>query len=197
LALFALTLGRQRNMSFVMGQRIGKELLRLPALVKDVLGQKKKIKKIAKQYKKHGNWFYLGRKYNYPIASEGALKLKEVSYAHAEGYASGEMKHGPIAMIDQNFPSVLIAPQDSVYEKNLSNLEEIKARGGKIIAVATKGDRKISKMADDVLFIPKTLEMLTPILSVVPLQLLAYYVGVEKGFDVDKPKNLAKSVTVE
>lgn len=139
----------------------------------------------------------MGRKYNYPIACEGALKIKEISYIHAEGYPSGEMKHGPIALIDKNFPSVFVVPRDSVYEKNLSGMQEIKARGGKIIAIATEGDKAIKKLADDVIYIPKTLEMLTPLLSVVPLQLLAYYVGTLKGYDVDKPRNLAKSVTVE
>ena len=139
----------------------------------------------------------MGRKYNFPIALEGALKIKEISYVHAEGYPSGEMKHGTIALIDKNFPSIFICPKDSVYEKNLSGIQEIKARGGKIIAIATEGDSSIKKMVDDVIYIPKTLEMLTPLLSVVPLQLLAYYVGIKKGLDVDKPRNLAKSVTVE
>ena len=128
---------------------------------------------------------------------EGALKIKEISYVHAEGYPSGEMKHGPIALIDKDFPSVFIVPKDSVYEKNISGMQEIKARGGKIIAVATQGDREIKKIADDVIYIPKTLEMLTPMLSVIPLQLFAYYFGVSRGYDVDKPRNLAKSVTVE
>ena len=143
------------------------------------------------------HFLYLGRKYNYPVALEGALKLKEVSYIHAEGYGAGEMKHGPIAMIDKNFPTMVIAPSDSMYEKVASNIQEIKARSGKVIAIATEGNKEISKIADDVIYIPKTLEMLTPMLSVMPLHLFAYYVGVLRGYDVDKPRNLAKSVTVE
>jgi len=141
--------------------------------------------------------FYLGRKYNFPIAMEGALKIKEISYIHAEGYASGEMKHGPIALIDKNFPSIILAPKDSVYEKTFSTIEEIKARSGKIVAIATKGSQEVEEHANDVIYIPKTLEMLTPLLSVVPLQILAYYAGTKKGYDVDRPRNLAKSVTVE
>jgi glucosamine--fructose-6-phosphate aminotransferase (isomerizing) len=129
---------------------------------------------------------------------EGALKIKEISYIHAEGYPAGEMKHGPIALIDKDFPSIILAPKDSVYDKTLSAVEEIKARGGKVVVITTQGNKeKIKKYANDVIEIPKTLEILTPLLSVVPLQLLAYYAGVKKGFDVDKPRNLAKSVTVE
>ena len=139
----------------------------------------------------------MGRKYNNPIALEGALKLKELSYIHAEGIPSGEMKHGSIALIDENFPSVFICPQDSVRAKNISNMEEIKSRGGPVIAIATEGDEKIKEIADDIIYIPKTLEMLTPILATAPLQLFAYHTAVLKGLDVDKPRNLAKSVTVE
>ena len=197
LALLTLLLGRQRQMSFVMGKRIAEELDKIPDYIEKMLSNSKKIKKIAAKYLKYGNFLYLGRKYNYPIACEGALKIKEISYVHAEGYPTGEMKHGPIALISKNFPSIFISPRDSVYEKNISGMQEIKARGGKIIAIATKGDKEIKKLADDVIYIPKTLEMLTPLLSVVPLQLFAYYFGVAKGYDVDKPRNLAKSVTVE
>jgi glutamine---fructose-6-phosphate transaminase (isomerizing) len=197
LVLIALTIGRQRQMSLVMAKRIAQELKKIPQLMKTVLRQEKAIKKLAEKYKKYEDWFYLGRKYNYPIAMEGALKIKEIAYVHAEGYASGEMKHGPIALIDKDFPSLFICPKDSVYEKNFSGMEEIKARGGKILAVGTKGDKKIGKIADDMMYIPKTLEMLTPLLSVVALQLFAYYVGIGRGYDVDKPRNLAKSVTVE
>ncbi|MBU2028292.1 glutamine--fructose-6-phosphate transaminase (isomerizing), partial [Patescibacteria group bacterium] len=195
--LLTLFLGRQRDMSLVTGKRITLEMNKIPRLIEEILKQDKAIKKIAKKYAKYQDMLYLGRKYNFPIALEGALKIKEISYVHAEGYPSGEMKHGPIALIDGNFPSIIIAPSDSVYEKNLSGLQELKARGGKIIAIATKGDKKIQKLADDVIYIPKTLEMLTPLLSVVPLQLFAYYVGIQRGLDVDKPRNLAKSVTVE
>ena len=197
LALLALFLGRQRDMSLVTGKRIAMEVNKIPRLIENILKQSKEIKKIARKYAKYQNFLYLGRKYNFPIALEGALKIKEISYVHAEGYPSGEMKHGPIALIDKNFPSIFISPKDSVYEKNLSGMQEIKARGGKIIAIATVGDKEIKKLADDVIYIPKTLEMLTPLLSVVPLQLFAYYVGISKGLDVDKPRNLAKSVTVE
>lgn len=197
LALLTLFLGRQRNMSLVMGKQIAEELQKIPALVTQVLKQNEKIKQIAKQYKDYDNFLYIGRKYNFPVALEGALKLKEISYIHAEGYGAGEMKHGPIAMIDENFPTLAIAPLDSVYEKMVSNMEEIKARRGKIIAITTEGNDKLKDIAENWLFIPKTLEMLTPLLSVVPLQLLAYHVGVLRGFDVDKPRNLAKSVTVE
>jgi len=197
LALLTLFLGRQRNMSLVMGKRIAEEIQKIPLLVKQVLKQNEKIKQIAKQYKNYNNFLYIGRKYNFPVALEGALKLKEISYIHAEGYGAGEMKHGPIAMIDKNFPTVALAPVDSVYEKMMSNMEEIKARQGKIIAITTEGNEKIKHIAEDWLYVPKTLEMLTPILSVIPLQLLAYHIGVLRGFDVDKPRNLAKSVTVE
>jgi glucosamine--fructose-6-phosphate aminotransferase (isomerizing) len=180
-----------------MGKRISEELSKIPVLAKKVLAKDNEIKKLAKKYHKFSNLLYIGRKYNYPIALEGALKIKEISYVHAEGYSAGEMKHGPIALIDENFPTIAIAPSDSVYEKMISNIEEIKARNGPIIALATQRNKKIEKLVDDVIYIPKTLEMLTPILSVIPLQLLAYHVGVLKGCDVDKPRNLAKSVTVE
>jgi len=197
LVLFTLFLGRKKNMSLVMGQRIATELQRLPALMDKILAQQDLIKELAEKYSGYDNFLYLGRKYNYPIALEGALKIKEIAYVHAEGYASGEMKHGPIALIDKQFPSIVIAPQDSVYAKNLSNIEELKARGGPVIAIATEGDKEIGKIADDVFYIPKTLEMLTPILAVVPLHLFAYYVALKRGHNVDRPRNLAKSVTVE
>lgn len=196
-ALLTIFLGRQRDMSFVTGKRIATEINKMPKLIESILKQAKDIKRIAKKYVQYKDFLYLGRKYNFPIALEGALKIKEISYVHAEGYASGEMKHGTIALIDKNFPSIFIVPKDSVYEKNISGMQEIKARGGKIIAIATEGDKEIKKLADDVIYIPKTLEMLTPLLSVIPLQLFAYYVGISKGLDVDKPRNLAKSVTVE
>lgn len=197
LALWTLMLGRQRKMSFAMGKRIASGLKKIPEIMEHVLKNSKNIRKIAKKYIKSLDFLYLGRKYNFPIAMEGALKIKEISYVHAEGYPSGEMKHGPIALIDEKFPSIFVVPKDSVYEKNISGMQEIKARGGKIIAIATVGDREIKKLADDVIYIPKTLEMLTPLISVIPLQLFAYYFGVAKGYDVDRPRNLAKSVTVE
>jgi len=197
LTLLTVLLGRQRQMSFVTGQRIIKELLAIPEKIKKVLQLNGQIKNIAENYYQVKHFAYLGRKYNQPVAFEGALKLKELSYIHAEGFASGEMKHGAIALIDEEFPSLFIAPQDSVYEKNLSNMQEIKSRGGKIIAITTEGNETIADLADDVIYIPKTLEMLTPILSVIPLQLFAYHMAVLNGRDVDKPRNLAKSVTVE
>lgn len=197
LALLTVYLGRMREMSVATGQRIIKEIQNLPALVDKILDTADIIKTVAEKYKTADNFFYLGRKYNFPIALEGALKLKEIAYIHAEGYNGGEMKHGPIAMISQNFPVVVIAPSDSVYEKNIGHLREIKSRGAKVIAIATEGNEEIKNIADDVIYIPKTLEMLTPILSVIPLQLFAYYVAVARGTDVDKPRNLAKSVTVE
>jgi len=197
LALWTLLLGSQREMSLVTGQRIAKELLKIPELVQKTLNLKESIEKLAQKYKDFRNFLFIGRKYNYPVALEGALKLKEISYIHAEGYGGGEMKHGPIALIDKNFPTFAIATVDSVYEKMISNIQEIKARGGSIIALTTEGNEEIKKLADEVIYIPKTLEMLTPILSVIPLQLFAYYMGVLRGCDVDKPRNLAKSVTVE
>jgi glucosamine--fructose-6-phosphate aminotransferase (isomerizing) len=197
LTLLTVLLGRQRQMSLVTGRRIIKELSAIPEKIRKVLELNDRIKNIAEKYYKVKHFAYLGRKYNQPVAFEGALKLKEISYIHAEGFASGEMKHGAIALIDENFPCLVIAPQDSVYEKNYSNMQEIKARGGKIIAVTTEGNKTIEEVADEVIYIPKTIEMLTPILSVIPLQIFAYHMAVLNGRDVDKPRNLAKSVTVE
>lgn len=197
LALLTILLGRSRDMSLVTGRRIAEELSNIPSAIKKILGYEEKIKQIAERYVDNNHFLYIGRKYNMPIAYEGALKLKEIAYVHAEGYGAGELKHGPIAMIDNNFPTIAIAPRDSVYEKMISNIQEIKARKGPVIVVATEGDHDIESIADDTIYIPKTLEMLTPILSVIPLQLFAYYVGVLRGHDVDKPRNLAKSVTVE
>ncbi|MEX2090834.1 MAG: glutamine--fructose-6-phosphate transaminase (isomerizing) [Candidatus Paceibacterota bacterium] len=197
LALLTLFLGRQRGMSLVGGKKIAEELQALPAKMEKILKLDTQIKKLAQKYHKYNNFIYLGRKFSYPVALEGALKLKEISYIHAEGYGAGEMKHGPIALVDKNMPVVVVAPSDSVYEKVFSNIQEIKARKGRVIAIATEGNKDIASVADDVIYIPKTLEMLTPILSVVPLHLFAYYVGVMRGHDVDKPRNLAKSVTVE
>jgi glutamine---fructose-6-phosphate transaminase (isomerizing) len=197
LALFTLFLGRQRSMSLVMGQRIAKEILELPDKVRSILIQQDIIGEIGLRYKDSQHAYFLGRKYCNPIAMEGALKLKEISYIHAEGYAAGEMKHGPIALIEDGFPVVVLAPRDSVYDKSMSNLEEIRARGGRVIMVTTEGVDVDRNLVDDVIFISKTLEMLTPILAVIPLQLLAYFVTIEKGLDPDMPRNLAKSVTVE
>lgn len=197
LVLITIYLGRQRNMSVVMGKRIISELKRIPELIKRILKQKEEIEKIAQKYKDYKNFWFIGRKYNYPIALEGALKLKEISYVHAEGVAGGELKHGPLALVEESFPTIAICPSDSVYDKMISNIEEIKARKGLVIAIATEGNEEIKKIADDVIYIPKTLEMLTPLLSVIPLHLFAYYFAKSLKKDIDKPRNLAKSVTVE
>lgn len=197
LSLLTLYLGRQRGLSLVMGKRIAKELTLIPKHMEQVLAQAKEIKKLAKKYAKQSHYLYLGRKYNFPNSLEGALKIKEIAYVPAQGYPTGEMKHGPIALIDSSVVSMMVMPHDSVYEKNMSGMEEILARGGKVIAIATVGDTALIKKATATIFIPKTLEMLTPLLAVLPLQLFAYYVAVERGYDIDKPRNLAKSVTVE
>ena len=174
------------------------ELSKIPDyLNKTISANEEKIKNLAKNFYHYKNFLYLGRKFNYPIALEGALKLKEVSYIHAEGYPAGEMKHGPIALIDRDFPVVIIAPQDNLYEKIISNLEEIKARNGKIIALTTTGNRNLSKKVEEVIYVPKTLEILEPILLIAPLHLFAYYCAKFLKKDIDRPRNLAKSVTVE
>ena len=197
LILLTVFLARQRKMSLKEAKSILGHLEELPLLAETVLKQRKNVDKIAKNYSKFSNFVFLGRKYNYPIALEGALKLKEVSYIPSEGLAAGEMKHGPLALINKNFPSVVICPSDSVYEKVVNNIEEIKTRHGPIIAIATEGNKEIKKLVDDIVYIPKTLELLNPILVVIILQLFAYYMAVRLGRDVDKPRNLAKSVTVE
>lgn len=197
LALLSVYFGRQREMSQVTGKKIVDELVKLPLLAKEVLKTASLVESIAKKYKDSRDFWFMGRKYNFPIALEGALKLKEISYLHAEGIAAGELKHGSLALVDEDFPTIAICPKDSVYEKTLSNIQEIRARNGKVIVVATQGDEDIKKVATDVIYIPKTLEMLTPILAVIPLQLFAYYMAILHGRDVDKPRNLAKSVTVE
>ena len=197
LAMLTVYLGRQREMALVMGKRIVSELARLPGLAKEILKSSAEIEKLAKEYKDFRNFWFIGRKYNSAVALEGALKLKEISYLHAEGVEAGELKHGPIALIDETFPTVAISPSDSVYEKMVSNIQEVKAREGRVLAIATEGNKEIKEIADEVIYIPKTLEMLTPILSVIPLHLFAYHMAVLLGHDVDKPRNLAKSVTVE
>ena len=169
----------------------------IPDKIQTILEREEEIIELAKDYKDSDHALYLGRGYNYPVALEGALKLKEISYIHAEGYPAAEMKHGPIALIDKDMPVVFIATKDSVYGKILSNIEEVKARGGRVIAIATEGDEQIIEKVDHVFYIPKTTDPLIPILSVIPLQLLAYHIAVMRGCDVDKPRNLAKSVTVE
>ena len=177
--------------------RVAEELEKLPKSIETVLQSEKAIQKIAKSYNEASNFLYLGRGYNFPVALEGALKLKEISYIHAEGYPAAEMKHGPIALIDKNMPVVVIATNKGHYEKVVSNIQEIKSREGKIIAVVTKGDKSVKALADHVIEIPEVTESLTPILASVPLQLLAYHIAVMRGCNVDQPRNLAKSVTVE
>jgi glucosamine--fructose-6-phosphate aminotransferase (isomerizing) len=197
LTMLALYLGRMRHISALEGARIIGQLKSLPDLVRRALETNEQVQELAAKYAHATNFLYLGRNCNFPIALEGALKLKEVSYIHAEGYPAAEMKHGPIALVDEQTPTVIIAPHGPVYDKVMSNLEEIKARGGPVIAVACQSDREIAHKADDVIFIPDAEDYITPILSVVPLQLLAYHIAVLRGCDVDKPRNLAKSVTVE
>jgi len=194
LADIALYLSRGANSQF---KAISKELQSMPDKVKLLLKSADEIQSKAQKYAKYRDFLFIGRGYSYPCALEGALKLKEISYIHAEGYSAGEMKHGPLAMIDKNFPTFAIAPSDSVLEKTLSNIEEIKARNGPVIAIATKGSRSVAKKADDTIYIPPTLEPLQPLLIAIVLQLFSYYVAVVKGLNVDRPRNLAKSVTVE
>lgn len=197
LSLIALFLGRMRNLSKIEGIQIARAISELPTKVERILENAHQIKEIAKEFSYSRNFLYLGRGYNFPVALEGALKLKEISYIHAEGYPSAEMKHGPIALIDENMPVVFIAPKDEIYDKVISNIEEVRSRKGRVIAIATENDDRITKYAERVIYVPDTLPMLTPILTVIPLQLLAYYIAVELGCNVDQPRNLAKSVTVE
>ncbi|MGD9039784.1 MAG: glutamine--fructose-6-phosphate transaminase (isomerizing) [Desulfobacteraceae bacterium] len=197
LTLLALLLGRHQNLSLTDGVEALKALSALPDQVKKILSNDNRIQAIAQKYYRCNNWLFLGRKYGYPIAMEGALKLKEISYIHAEGYAAGEMKHGPIALINPEMPTVAIVPNDAMYEKMISNIQEIKSRKGPVIAIATEGDDKIKEMVDEVIEIPSTLDYLNPILCAVPCQLLAYHCARFLNRDIDKPRNLAKSVTVE
>ncbi|MCS6966675.1 MAG: glutamine--fructose-6-phosphate transaminase (isomerizing) [Candidatus Kapabacteria bacterium] len=197
LMLLALYLGRMRHLSATQAQEIAAEMLRLPDKIQTILSRGDFIQDIARSYAHATNFLYLGRGVNFPIALEGALKMKEISYIHAEGYPAAEMKHGPIALIDENMPAVVIAPRDELYEKVLANIEEIRARRGKVIAIADENDPDIAAVANHVIPIPRTLPLLTPVLTVIPLQLLAYYTAIERGCNVDMPRNLAKSVTVE
>jgi len=198
LALLTLILARKREiMSENKGKLWCKLLKELPSNIEMILTQQDKIKIIAEQYANSSNFLYLGRGFNFPAALEGALKLKEISYIHAEGYPAAEMKHGPIALIDENMPVVFIAPQDRTYDKIISNLEEVKSRGGQVIAIATEDDSDIQNHTDNVIYVPRMKRFLTPILTSVPLQLMAYYIAVKRGCNVDQPRNLAKSVTVE
>ncbi|HCY77904.1 MAG TPA: glutamine--fructose-6-phosphate transaminase (isomerizing) [Ignavibacteriales bacterium] len=197
LALITLLIARRKSLSRIDGKQIADELRLLPEKIEKILTLNDQIEVIAEEFKNSTNFLYLGRGYNFPVALEGALKLKEISYIHAEGYPAAEMKHGPIALIDENMPVVFIAPKDSTYEKIISNIQEVKARGGRTIAIASEDDNDIDQLVDYSIKIPNTIRMLTPILTVIPLQLLAYHIAVKKGLNVDQPRNLAKSVTVE
>lgn len=197
LALLALFLGRQRGMGDSAFQEISQELSRLPHLVEQTMRLRDEIRRIATAYRHADHMFFLGRKCQYPVALEGALKLKEISYIHAEGYGAGEMKHGPLALIDETFPTVAIILQDSVYEKMFSNIQEIRARKGPVIAIATEGDKEVKHLTHNVIMVPRVRELLSPVVSVIPLQFLAYEMALLRGHDPDYPRNLAKSVTVE
>jgi glucosamine--fructose-6-phosphate aminotransferase (isomerizing) len=197
LTLLALLLGRMRNLSYQAGKRMIASLREMPGLVNKALECNDAVKEVAAKYYQAENVLYLGRLYNFPVALEGALKLKEISYIHAEGYPAAEMKHGPIALVDEETPSVFIVPKGHIHPKVLSNMEEIKARKGPIIAIASEGDEKVAAVADDVIVIPDAEEYLQPLITAIPLQLLAYHVAVMRGCNVDRPRNLAKSVTVE
>ena len=198
LLLLGLYLGRQRGtLSRDAGQDLACKLAQLPKLVHKVLQLDPHVQRLAQHYANERNCLYLGRGVNFPVALEGALKLKEISYIHAEGYPAAEMKHGPIALIDENMPVVFVAPDDHVYQKVLSNMQEVRARGGRIIAVTTEGNGDLSGLADHQLRVPVVAPLLSPVVTAIPLQLLAYHIAVLRGCDVDRPRNLAKSVTVE
>ena len=198
LTMLALALGRERGtVDIVRYENTIKQLADIPNKMTQVLKQGEKIQDISRIFTYSKNFLYLGRGYNYPVALEGALKLKEISYIHAEGYPAAEMKHGPIALIDEEMPVVVVATKNTLYDKVLSNIQEIKARRAKVIAIVSEGDDTIRNMADAVIDIPHTMECLEPLLTSVPLQMLAYYIAVSKGKNVDQPRNLAKSVTVE
>ena len=197
LALLTLKLGRLRTMSVVQGREVTQALEKLPAQIQSILDRAAEVEKIAEAFVDATNFLYLGRGYNFPVALEGALKLKEISYIHAEGYPAAEMKHGPIALIDAEMPVVFIAPHDSVFDKVVSNVQEVKARGGRVIAITSREEPSLEGKIDYEFRVPETLDMLNPVLSAIPLQLLAYYIAAKRGLNVDQPRNLAKSVTVE
>jgi glucosamine--fructose-6-phosphate aminotransferase (isomerizing) len=197
LTLMALLIGRSRDLSYEEGMSVIHGLEKAPDDLRQILAQSDRIRELAQKYCEAKHFLFIGRKYQYPIALEGALKLKEIAYIHAEGYAAGEMKHGPIALIDPSFPTMALAPEDGSFEKVASNIQEIRAREGRIVAVTSAGNSKLAQLVDDVIEVPRNHEILTPLLTVVPLQLFAYHCAVLRGCDVDKPRNLAKSVTVE
>jgi len=197
LALLTLKLARLRNMSVARGREVAEAMLKLPQQIQTILASAPAIEAIADRFKDATNFLYLGRGYNFPVALEGALKLKEISYIHAEGYPAAEMKHGPIALIDSEMPVVFVAPHDAVFDKIVSNIQEVKARGGRVICVTSQEEPVLEGLIDFEIRVPQTIDMLYPILTVIPLQLLAYYIAVKRGLNVDQPRNLAKSVTVE
>ena len=197
LTLVTLRLARLRNLGIMQGRAIIEALRKIPAQIREILDRAPEIEALAEQFWQSNNALYLGRGVNFPVALEGALKLKEISYIHAEGYPAAEMKHGPIALIDENMPVVFIAPKDTVYGKIVSNIEEVKARGGRVIAIVNERDAEMNRLTDFCFVIPTTLNVLTPLLTIIPLQLFSYYVAVRRGCNVDQPRNLAKSVTVE
>jgi len=197
LLLLGLYLGRQRGLPAEQGRALVAQLVRLPELVERALAVEPQVKALAERYADAPNALYLGRGVNFPVALEGALKLKEISYIHAEGYPAAEMKHGPIALIDENMPVVCVAPQDRVYAKVVSTMQEVKARGGRLIAITSEGNGDLSHLVDHQIAVPASPPLITPVLTVIPLQLLAYHIAVLRGCDVDRPRNLAKSVTVE
>ena len=197
LTLMALHVGRYQGLSFSEGSAVIQAIKKLPRQVKKILTEIEHIKKLAQEYSRYKDFLFIGRQHNYPTAMEGALKLKEISYIHAEGYPAGEMKHGPISLIDENFPTVAIVTQDATFDKMLSNIQEIKARNGRVLAIAGENSGRIADVCDDVIRVPETLPILQPVLNIVPLQLFAYFIARAKGCDIDKPRNLAKAVTVE
>ena len=198
MTMLALALAKERKtITDTVYEEVVKELSVIPDKIQEVLKLNEKIANLSRIFTYAHNFIYLGRGYSYPVAMEGALKLKEISYIHAEGYPAAEMKHGPIALVDSDMPVVAIATHNAMYEKVLSNIQEIKARKGRVIALVTKGDETISRIADEVIELPETLECLEPLLATIPLQLLAYHIAVCKNKNVDQPRNLAKSVTVE
>jgi glutamine---fructose-6-phosphate transaminase (isomerizing) len=197
LILMGLLVGRSRGLSYEEGSKIIRALEKVPEQAREIVAQSDRIRSLAEKYCQSRHFLFIGRKYEYPVALEGALKLKEIAYIHAEGYAAGEMKHGPIALIDPTFPTMAVVPEDSSYEKTVSNVQEIRAREGQIIAVTTEGNNKLGPLVDDVIYVPPNMDLVTPLLTVIPLQLFAYHCAVLRGCDVDKPRNLAKSVTVE
>jgi glucosamine--fructose-6-phosphate aminotransferase (isomerizing) len=197
LAMLALYFGRMRHLSSLQGARIIRKLRAMPDIIRKTLGCHEAVRRVAERYYRASNFLYLGRQYLFPVALEGALKLKEISYIHAEGYPAAEMKHGPIALVDECTPSVFLMPRGPIFDKVMSNLEEVKARGGPVIAVACEGDEEVAARADEVIYVPEVTECLQPLVVAVPLQLLAYHIALLRGCDVDKPRNLAKSVTVE